>query len=983
MRLILPLRTEPNTFEGVGGGGGAVVLEGADSDELTGAMETIAPVLPYQDSGTDRHQSGQHTALYFPQSPVGFSVSNVSSFSLTANWVAPAGGVHYNEDVSAYQIRFSSTVASMSSFVDFGNATSHGILTNFFAPGNVHPPEPLNGLEYDSQYFVGIVSYDTQQTAGTPRNGSLLVSFSTYTLCPRPTIVTATGSNATEKVTVTFNGSNPLGKSIFYEVAISENPTFPPTGAHTFKTNTTSSSAGNIVFLINDVRNRLLTQYIRVQARNPAVSNWSPYSSVYNYDFTNGSAVLDPIVASNITPTSISLSWTGDVDNKYQAQYSLTSDFGSFTPGPKNFISSQLFSSLTENTTYYFRVITYNFSGALVIGTTPVSSAMTGVSFPSVAVASSNVFIASATYDVSETGVPDNHSYKIELATTPSFASGVSTFTVLTFLASDDSKSTSLGSLIGNTTYYSRVTAINHVGWVSPTTNPGPTIITRPDPVPPVSFKPATLTPTDSESRVKFTWGLGNNTPANTQFKVVLSSASDFALNASTAIVGPGVYEVLFSTNNFQPLISNNTYYAKVEVLDADAGRNQLSASVFASTVTKPIPPQNLQFIVVSTGNVQVGWTGDDSLRPGVHNAAPTQYEAWQGTIGTPLLNKLGPAVFQDANFTFETQGLQPNTTYVFTLITKGIGGWGDGNISVQSTVTWARRPQISFNSASTDTLTFQTALFLTGAQNPVGSLYTYECFLSTDVSFLNVQASSTTSNVFATLGGLQAGALYKARAYITDHAGRQTLFSAPTNGYTFANPPDLIDFTVGDLSTGAVTVNWTHNGNNTDSTYKIYVDSAPIASTGGTSYTHTFPSGGAFDKTIPNSTHSFRVETELLPGNFFQPSAPSAIYSTATLANVPLAVLPSRTLSATRVQLKILNLNNPEYTDFAILLRSTDAVLMNYFNTVVETPRSPPLSGWPFRTRRSPYGENSLRGLNLRADRHTPSQPIIFRWTG
>ena len=28
----------------VGGGGGAVVLEGADSDELTGAMETIAPV---------------------------------------------------------------------------------------------------------------------------------------------------------------------------------------------------------------------------------------------------------------------------------------------------------------------------------------------------------------------------------------------------------------------------------------------------------------------------------------------------------------------------------------------------------------------------------------------------------------------------------------------------------------------------------------------------------------------------------------------------------------------------------------------------------------------------------------------------------------------------------------------------------------------------------------------------------------------------
>jgi hypothetical protein len=909
----------------VGGAGEAFALEGADVDELTGSLESIETVLPYQDSSTDRLQSGQHASLFFPDAPRNFQVTAVSSFSLSASWKAPAGDAHNNQDVSAYQVRYSSTVPSMSSFVDFGNATSHGIRANFFSPGqDVAPPEVLNGLEYNAQYFVGIVAYDTQLTPGNPANGSLVVGFSTYTLCPTPQIVSAIGNIATDLVTVTFNPRNPLGKTMFFEIQISESPTFSGGGSHTFTTSTTDNSSANISFQIPDARNQTKTQHVRVRARNTATNNWSPYSSTVTATFTNNYAVLDPIPSANILPTSLTLTWTGSAGNKYQAQYSLTSDFSSFTPGLKELNRfNQTFAPLSENTTHYFRVITFNNNGTVVLDTTTVVSTMTGVSFPSVAV--NNVTTNSVTFDINET-VPNAHSFRVELSTTVDFSSGISTQSVVAFGGASDFEQLTLGNLIGNTTYYGHIWAINHLGfWESATYNSIPTFITKPAPV--SAFTAVTLAPvSEAETKVKFGWGLGNNTAANSRFKVVLSSASNFSLNVSTAIVGPNVFEVLFTTNNFLPLVSNNTYYAKVEVLDADSGRNQLSAALTTSTVTKPIPPQDLTWLSVSTGSVGVGWTADDLGRPNVHNAADSNYEAWQGIPGNPFLNRIGPATIYNATFTFESQNLQPNTTYLFTLRTIGRGGWANEDVN-GTTVTWARQPRgmIVDDPVSTHTLRASIVAYSVGqgANNPPGTEYVIEC--STQPGFFNIIDSSDTFNDYADFNSLEANGSYFFRAYAINHLGRLSAVSSGAPGNkTLANPPTTVPFNLVDLTTGSAVVNWTHNGNTISSQYRIWVDGGLVNTTTGTAYLHSFAD---IPTLIPSSTHTFKVETVPV---FTPQGEKSAAISTCTLANVPLAPVGLKTFLASRIQFKLFNSNNRPDTQFAIKLRE-QAIPANY----------------------------------------------------
>ena len=819
----------------------------------------------------------------------------------------------------------------MSSFVDFGNATSHGIRANFFSPGqDVAPPEVLNGLEYNAQYFVGIVAYDTQLTPGNPANGSLVVGFSTYTLCPTPQIVSAIGNIATDLVTVTFNPRNPLGKTMFFEIQISESPTFSGGGSHTFTTSTTDNSSANISFQIPDARNQTKTQYVRVRARNTATNNWSPYSSTVTATFTNNYAVLDPIPSANILPTSLTLTWTGSAGNKYQAQYSLTSDFSSFTPGLKELNRfNQTFAPLSENTTHYFRVITFNNNGTVVLDTTTVVSTMTGVSFPSVAV--NNVTTNSVTFDINET-VPNAHSFRVELSTTVDFSSGISTQSVVAFGGASDFEQLTLGNLIGNTTYYGHIWAINHLGfWESATYNSIPTFITKPAPV--SAFTAVTLAPvSEAETKVKFGWGLGNNTAANTRFKVVLSSASDFSLNASTAIVGPSVFEVLFTTNNFQPLISNNTYYAKVEVLDADLSRSQLSASVTASTVTKPIQPQSLNFVEVTTGSVHVQWTGDSVALPGSKNSATTLYSAWIGNGGNPFVRQIGPGTILDAQFIHANLPLAnnvlPNTTYLFTIVAKGVGGWAD-EVIAQSTVTKARQPALTiFGVTSTNTI--QVDVFPFSPANPSDSLYTSECFYASDVAHLNVADTivSTDQEVFFT--GLQSNNNYDFHAKITDHAGRDTLFSNFVNGKTFAVPPAITPFVLADLTTGTARVNWSLNGNSSESTFRLSVDGSLVWTGTGTYSVADITAPVPAFKNVPNSTHTFRLDTVSVVGG--QPAQFSTI-STCTLANVPLPAQPNRTILASRVQFTLLNSNNPDYTQFAILLRSTDGVNVNYFD--------------------------------------------------
>ncbi|HNG44403.1 MAG TPA: T9SS type A sorting domain-containing protein, partial [Elusimicrobiota bacterium] len=801
--------------------------------------------------------------------------------------------------------------------------------------GQLVGPITLPGLQYDTTYYIGVVGLDDEYA----RNQSLLLAGLRCTLGPTPVVNSAIADEVLLTVTVDVDLFNTrTGHSIKWQARIAEDAGFS-VNVTTNGVKTTINPTDTDVFTGRSAGKTYYTQ-ARTINQAGAPSPWSPTKVAV---FRNGIPVMTAIPSTDVFPSSITARWdNSSVPNGYklQAQADATeSDLPNGNPtGVFDFTSGGLrttpaFSSysfnsgMTPNTTYFIQVESFYPAGGIV-GTAPYVSAMTGVPFPTLTVA--NVYITSVTYTITESGVPNTHRYFVELSTTSNFSSGVATAAVSNFGAADEIRNLDLVNLIGNTTYYSRLTAFNHVNWQSPTTNPGPSFITRPSSVP--FLTPVTLTPTESETQVKFAWGLGNNTQANTRFKVTLSSAVDFSLNPDVVTVGPGVFANQFTLNAGLPLISNNTYYAKVEVVDADAGRAQLSAAVTASTVTKPIQPQSLSFVEVTTGSVHLQWTGDSVALPGSKNSATTLYSAWIGNGGNPFVRQIGPGTILDAQFIHANLPLAnnvlPNTTYLFTIVAKGVGGWAD-EVIAQSTVTKARQPALTiFGVTSTNTI--QVDVFPFSPANPSDSLYTYECFYASDVAHLNVADTivSTDQEVFFT--GLQSNNNYDFHAKITDHAGRDTLFSNFVNGKTFAVPPVITPFVLADLTTGTARVNWSLNGNSSESTFRLSVDGSLVWTGTGTYSVADITAPVPAFKNVPNSTHTFRLDTVSVVGG--QPAQFSTI-STCTLANVPLPAQPNRTILASRVQFTLLNSNNPDYTQFAILLRSTDGVNVNYFD--------------------------------------------------
>ncbi|HNC75581.1 MAG TPA: hypothetical protein PK362_11940, partial [Elusimicrobiota bacterium] len=346
-------------------------------------------------------------------------------------------------------------------------------------------PITLPGLQYDTTYYIGVAALDDEYA----RNQSLLLAGLRCTLGPTPVVNSAIADEVLLTVTVDVDLFNTrTGHSIKWQARIAEDAGFS-VNVTTNGVKTTINPTDTDVFTGRSAGKTYYTQ-ARTINQAGAPSPWSPTKVAV---FRNGIPVMTAIPSTDVFPSSITARWdNSSVPNGYklQAQADATeSDLPNGNPtGVFDFTSGGLrttpaFSSysfnsgMTPNTTYFIQVESFYPAGGIV-GTAPYVSAMTGVPFPTLTVA--NVYITSVTYTITESGVPNTHRYFVELSTTSNFSSGVATAAVSNFGAADEIRNLDLVNLIGNTTYYSRLTAFNHVNWQSPTTNPGPSFITRP-----------------------------------------------------------------------------------------------------------------------------------------------------------------------------------------------------------------------------------------------------------------------------------------------------------------------------------------------------------------------------------------------------------------------------------------------------------------------------------------------------------------------
>jgi len=252
--------------------------------------------------------------------------------------------------------------------------------------------------------------------------------------------------------------------------------------------------------------------------------------------------------------SSIAVAWTPlpntlpkNTAESYLLEASTAPNFTSsvlFSSGTSNVgLNSLTVAGLQPNTSYYFRAGTLNQQGAVNYAVLPATSTLANP--PSESIFAVTPFTINLTWLPNSN--PADTRYRVELADNIGFAAPEpSSTTVLS--------SATFSGLSPNTTYYSRVTAINRLNRSIPAVDFSPTATGAHDPTP-AAFSNIGV------SSVTLHWGPGANALFTTHYRAQVSSNTDFSgtvlSSVTTALAA-----------DFTGLLSNASYYLHVSALN-------------------------------------------------------------------------------------------------------------------------------------------------------------------------------------------------------------------------------------------------------------------------------------------------------------------------------------------------------------------------------------------------------------------------------
>nr|XP_032621408.1 receptor-type tyrosine-protein phosphatase eta isoform X2 [Chelonoidis abingdonii] len=225
---------------------------------------------------------------------------------------------------------------------------------------------------------------------------------------------------------------------------------------------------------------------------------------------------------------------------------------------------------------------------------------------------------------------------------------------------------------------------------------------------------------------------------------------------------------------------------------------------------TKPSAVSNLKVINVGTTEVTLTWQNSDA------EASNYTYKILYGDYGTSVQQNI---TSQTTNATIT--GLQPGTSYLFTVFAQA--GGTEGNSTVVETYT--KPSAVSnlkvINVGTTEvTLTWQNS-------DAEASNYTYRIFCKNYRTSVQQNITSQTTN--ATITGLQPGTSYLFMVF-SQVAGIEG-DSSTINTYT--KPSPISDIQATNIGTKQVTLTWENNDTAAPNyTYVIYTDGNGISPT-------------------------------------------------------------------------------------------------------------------------------------------------------
>ncbi len=529
---------------------------------------------------------GKFSMIPFPAAPSGLTATTLGVSSLTFAWSAVSGA-------SSYNISYATNPASL-------------------IAASASPSFIFTGLSPNFNTGVSVAAVNLQG------QGSASVGPSTTTLAVAVTASTPTAHISSITAVFTACGA---GLCSGYQLEASTAPDF--TGivfaSATVKPAVTQLQASGLA--------ASTTYYLRLAALN--ASGGPSYIAVNTMKTADILVTPGESAFSAFAETAIGFNWLPNGNppaQTYTADVSTASDFtGTLQTQSGLELFSALFSGLSVNTSYYFRVKAV---GGPTLSTGPVAT-----------LAQAPTAASPAFTGLSPTGLTLNWAlganpaltlFRAELSAAENFAGAVSSQTRNTFAA--------FTGLTGNTTYYTRILALNRgMTETAFTTMPATSTLA----LPPVFASFSGL----SSATLSASFGDGGN-PGGTLYLARISTASAFT----------GLQQAVITTLNaaaFVGLLSNQTYYFQAGALNNNGVPSAFSATAATATFAAP-PALGAGFSGAAVGGLRASWAGGA-------NGAASAFTVQTSSVAD---FSSGLQSSSTANSFADFTGLLANTTY-------------------------------------------------------------------------------------------------------------------------------------------------------------------------------------------------------------------------------------------------------------------------------------------------------------------------------
>lgn len=633
--------------------------------------------------------------------PVATAATALAETSISANWNVAATATGYRLDVST-NIAFNNYVAGYQD-LDVGNVTTYSVA----------------GLSSATTYYYRLRSYNG---TGTSSNSNVITAL---TLPGQPSVQDASSveSSGFASNWLTVNGASG------YKLDVSTSNTFA-----SFVPGYQDLDVGNVITKSVVGLNSGVTYYYRIRA----------YNASGNGGYSGNSSVLTkpaspvPSAATTVTQTGFDANWAAATGTtKYYLDVATDNTFTNFVSGYNNKdvanVTTFTISSLSANTTYYYRVRGNNASG-----NSSNSATITVLGIPTGKAAT---LVNESGFYANWEAVTGVNGYKLDVATDAGFTSFVAGYNnldvnnVLTYQVT---------GLNANTNYYYRIRSYDAGGSGNSSSNTN--VFTAP-PIP-------VSTAATAKTNVSFTANWNSSVGATGYY---LDVAAD---NAFTDYLSGFQNKDVGNVTTYQVTGLNigTTYFYRVRSYNATSySSNSSVISVLAAPAT-------------STAT----------------NLAQTTFDANWGTVVGATKYYLDVAT--DINFTggtyvagyqdkdvglittFTVSGLIKNTNYYYRLRAFD-GSVLSGNSNTQAVTTLPSAPLATQATGITQTSFSANWNVMAG-----GGTYTYRLDVATDAAFTNILSGFNDLNVGAgttyLVNGVSSGINYYYRLRATNSYG-------------------------------------------------------------------------------------------------------------------------------------------------------------------------------------------------------------------